>query len=228
MITEDLTGARYPFHYMILKKIPGRDLHFELKDMTQSQMTTLAESIVSFQQIVAQLPLGMGYGWVPIHDKGEFNRWTEIIHRDVHNGLRNVQGVLSTIEIGRIEQKMACLRPYFDDVRPICFLDDVTTKNVILQSGILQGVVDLDCVCYGDPLYMISLTKTAIVADGLESRMFYIEALAHAWELTDEQRKIVDVYALVHAMIFLGYFAHNESGYQRTLSFVKACIASLS
>jgi len=38
-------------------------------------------------------------------------------------------------------------------VPAICFLDDLTTKNVIVQDGVLQGVVDFDHVCYGDPLF---------------------------------------------------------------------------
>ena len=50
-------------------------------------------------------------------------------------------------------------------MEPICFLDDLTIKNVIVAEGKLQGIVDFDWVCYGDPLYMIALTQTAVVSD---------------------------------------------------------------
>ena len=42
-------------------------------------------------------------------------------------------------------------------------LDDITTKNVIVSAGELQGFVDFDNVCYGDPLYMLGLTMVAIL-----------------------------------------------------------------
>jgi aminoglycoside phosphotransferase (APT) family kinase protein len=221
VIMEDLTKERYPFHYMILEKIPGRDLRFELGSMTKNQLTKLAETIVSFQQKVAQLPLGSGYGWVPINDQGEFKQWTNIIRRDLQNGLSNVQNELSASEVERIAQELERLAPYFDNIRPVCFLDDLTTKNVIMLNGELQGIVDLDCVCYGDPLYMIALTQTAIVADVHETDLFYIEELCRIWGLNDEQRKIVDYYSLIFAMNFLGYFGDDASGYRRTLSYVK-------
>jgi hypothetical protein len=74
VIMEDLTQERYPFHFMILNKIPGQDLRFELGSMSRNQMTKLAETIVSFQMKVAQLPQSTGFGWVPIHDQGDFKR----------------------------------------------------------------------------------------------------------------------------------------------------------
>jgi aminoglycoside phosphotransferase (APT) family kinase protein len=228
VIMEDLTKERYPFHYMILEKIPGRDLKFELAGMTNTQMTKLAETIVSFQQKVAQLPLGTGYGWVPINDQGEFKKWKDIIYRDLHNGLPNIQNEVSTAEVERTVQELDRLAPYFDNIRPVCFLDDVTTKNVIMLNGELQGIVDLDCVCYGDPLYMISLTQTAIIADIHESDLFYIEELCRIWGLTEEQRKIVDYYSLIFAMNFLGYFSDDDSGYRQTAAYVKKWIAQLS
>ena len=43
--------------------------------------------------------------------------------------------------------------------------------------GELQGMVDFDVVCYGDPLYMVGLTATAIVIDVGTRELFYVEEL---------------------------------------------------
>lgn len=228
VIMEDLTRERHPFHYMILEKIPGRDLGQEIGDMTREQMAQLAQTIVYYQKLVAKLPLGSGYGWVPIGDKGEVPSWSDLIRNDFNNGLSNVQKVLSSVEIDRIIQGLDSLMPYLDRIQPVCFLDDVTTKNVIMLNGELQGIVDLDCVCYGDPLYMISLTQTAICADDMdESYLYYIDELCRAWDLTVDQRRIVDFYSLIFAMNFLAYFGDDVSGYDRMLSRIKLWTATL-
>lgn len=228
LIMKDLTLARYPFHYMILDKITGRDLLFELGGMSSKQITLLAETIVSFQRKVAQLPEVTGFGWVPIGDPGNFASWTDIVRRDLASGLPNVQGRLSQAEIERLVESADRLVPYLDQVRPVCFLDDVTTKNVILRDGELKGIVDLDCVCYGDPLYQISLTQTAIAADLQASDLFYIEELSRTWALTEEQRTIVDYYSCLFAINFLGYFNEDVGGYRRLLDYLRMWLARIS
>jgi aminoglycoside phosphotransferase (APT) family kinase protein len=134
---------------------------------------------------------------------------------------------MSTAEAERIVQEMNRLALYFDNVRPVCFLDDITTKNVILQSGELQGIVDLDCVCYGDPLYQIALTQTSIAADVPEADMFYIEELCRISGLTQEQRGIVDYYSFIFAMNFLGYINKGDIGYRRLIGYMKTLLARI-
>jgi aminoglycoside phosphotransferase (APT) family kinase protein len=228
MLMEDLTKTRYPFHYQILDKIAGRDLGLELHNMTKDQMTRLAKTIVSYQQQVAKLPLGSGYGWVPIGNKGEFRSWTDLIQRDFQIGLPNVKKHLSPTQTDCIVQELDRIIPYLASIQPVCFLDDVTTKNVLVLNGELQGIVDLDCVCYGDPLYMIALTQTAICADMHVPDLYYIDALCRAWGLTNNQRKIVDFYSLIFAMTFLGFFGEDFSGHQRMLTHIERWIAVLS
>ena len=50
VLAADLTGERVPFGWMLLEKIPGRDLRDELPAMSQAQMTRLAAQIVGFQR----------------------------------------------------------------------------------------------------------------------------------------------------------------------------------
>ncbi len=66
VLAADLTGERVPFGWMILEKIPGRDLRDELPAMSQAQMTRLAAQIVGFQRRVIALPIGGGFGYAPL------------------------------------------------------------------------------------------------------------------------------------------------------------------
>lgn len=83
ILATDLSKARYPFAYMILARIPGRDLRYELPGMTQPQMTRLAGQIVEFQQRVATLPPGQAYGYVPIGAPGQFADWLDKIVQEI-------------------------------------------------------------------------------------------------------------------------------------------------
>lgn len=147
ILASDLTQALYPFGWMILDKIPGRDLRYELGTMTPIQMTRLAEKIVGFQRQVSLLPQGGGYGYVGIGETAPFTSWRQLIRSaDNYQAAEAANGVVNLWE-ARVQAQMQDFEVYFRAVPPTCFLDDITVKNVIVQNGELQGLVDFDCVC---------------------------------------------------------------------------------
>jgi aminoglycoside phosphotransferase (APT) family kinase protein len=232
ILAADLSKARYPFAYLILSKILGRDLRYELPSMTPAQMSRLAGQIVDFQRQVATLPLGQGYGYVPINAPGQFGNWLDKIQQELHElaGWANTAADPTLlIAMQRAAQLVAHYTPYLRSVPPTCFLDDVTTKNVIVQQGELQGLVDFDVVCYGDPLYMPALTATAIVADIGPERLFYVEELCRHWGMSDEQRRIVALYAALCGLYFLRHVGPSEPAEwtARMLSAVEGWLAAV-
>ncbi len=203
VLATDVTQEKYPFAYMMLEKIPGRDLRYELPTMTHAQMTRVAEQTVTFQHKVATLPLGNGFGYVPIGEQSAFSSWIELLQYEMNKSTHNASNEFIDRWSTRLTHIFSRFEPYLAQVQPTCFLDDVTTKNVIVLNGELQGLVDFDCVCYGDPLWMIGLTKTAIVSDIGTEALFYADELCRIWGLTDEQRNIVNFYAVIHALEFM-------------------------
>lgn len=229
VLFNDLTKEQYPFAYLILPKIPGSDLRYELPAMTPGQMTELAGQIVSFQQKVRELPPGTGYGWVPIHGQGPFGSWTQVIEKHLAGHMKQARDHLTPEEIRVLLEQVERFRCYFDEIEPRCFLDDVTIKNVIMLNGELQGIIDFDWVCYGDPLYMIGLTQTAIVADvpGTNA-LTYIEELCRLWPLDRRQRKVVDLYSVLHGMQFLKFLGSSgdKEAFQNVLAFMRSHLSS--
>lgn len=143
VLAVDLTKKQVPWAYMILEKIPGQDLRDELAAMSREQMRVLAGQIISFQHQAAKLPEGKGYGWVPIGRPGPYASWSEIIERDYDRHLPHILNDIDQELIGRLASIKEHYEPYFKRVRPICFLDDVTIKNVIagdrgLRLGLLR------------------------------------------------------------------------------------------
>lgn len=203
LLAFDTEGGSYPFAYMVLEEIPGRDLRDELEEMTQTQMTAVAERIAAYQRQAARLPRGERYGWVPIGHAGPFQTWPDLIRADRENHFRDSGGIVGERRLARLDERLERLAAYLAAVEPICFLDDLTIKNVIVEQGELRGIVDFDVVCYGDPLYWIALTQTAIVCDVGEHRLFYADELCRAMDLDEAQREIVNVYAALFAGSFL-------------------------
>ncbi|GGO01238.1 phosphotransferase family protein [Saccharibacillus kuerlensis] len=209
ILAYDVEAANRPFAYMILEEIPGRDLRDELEDMTEQQMTAVAESIVSFQRMVRRLPRVEGCGWTPIGEKAPFTSWQELIRSERSKNFRESSEIVGSAMLKQLDRKLEQLHTYFAEIDPVCFLDDLTIKNVIVEHGELRGVIDFDVVCYGDPLYFIALTQTAILCDVGEHRLFYAKELCRAMGLDDEQRRIVDIYSALLAGSFLAYSRQN-------------------
>ncbi|GCE31119.1 hypothetical protein KDA_66030 [Dictyobacter alpinus] len=205
IITTDLTMTHVPFGYMLLDKIPGRDLRYELAAMSHEQMTVLAQQIVSFQHKVMALAPGRGYGFVAIGGEGPYASWLQLIKDAVYKSLSVVrQGPLGE-KMPDIGNKLSQFEAYLEHVPPTCFLDDLTTKNVLIQHGRLQGCIDFDCVCYGDPLFNLSLTQTGVLSDVGEPGLFYVEELCRCWQITEQQRQVVNFYSAIHAIDFLKF-----------------------
>jgi len=211
VLASGLSRAHYPFAYMILEKIPGRDLRDELPSMTPARMTRLAERIVLYQRTVATLPRGTGFGWVPIGEQGPFASWLDLVRADLGKSTNAAEGAVPVELVTRIRGLAEQFAPYLAQVPPTCFLDDVTTKNVIVQGGELQGLVDFDVVCYGDPLYMVGLTATAVVSDIGRRELFYVDELCRYWGLNAEQRRVVALYAAMFALEFMGRWRGHET-----------------
>lgn len=208
VIASDL---RYPpFAWMMLEKIPGRDLRYELSAMSQKQMGRLANQLVAFQQKVATLPPGRGFGYVAINQPAPFATWLDLFEAESH--LYKAAPIPILVEpLGRLRHLAAqTFNPYLSQVSPQCFLDDITIKNVIVQHGELQGLVDFDCVCYGDPLFMVALTATGIVCDIGFSALAYIQELSRAWQLTPLQIQITAFYAALFAIDFVRVMAPDQ------------------
>ncbi len=228
VLHADLTRSRYPFAYVITDAFPGRDLGFELAGMTAAQMTRLAEQIVGFERQVSGLRQGSGYGFMPIGAADGHGRWIDAVRADrrsilgpvglsvgvdgdvaVDGGGGGVGGAVGGVDrefadlIADLRRAIDRSSARLDVIEPICFLDDLTTKNVIVHEGILRGVVDFDVVCYGDPMYWLALTQVAVLSDVGSAGQFYIDELTRLWAPSAFEQANLALYSALHAAEFL-------------------------
>jgi Ser/Thr protein kinase RdoA (MazF antagonist) len=188
VLASGATAAQGSF--IILEWVPGQDLQYELASMSAQQMTRIAETVSDYQKRVASLPESRGFGWAPIRRHATAAQWTEIFGLPSSEEPPDDAPALEHVR-ARLRALRRSVEPYFASLRPTCFLDDMTVKNVLVEHGDLQGIIDVDFVCYGDPLMTIGTTLAHIAADvGEAGRLYGEELLRCAAPSRDAQRAI--------------------------------------
>ncbi|HHE37319.1 MAG TPA: hypothetical protein ENL20_01960, partial [Candidatus Cloacimonetes bacterium] len=111
-------------------------------------------------------------------------------------------GVCSIKPVELLITGMERFNEYFSRIEPVPFLDDITTKNVIIQNGKLNGIVDIDSLCFGDKLFHLGLTKMALLSQ--KSDTDYIDFILDEYELSNLELQVLDYYTAVCCVDFMG------------------------
>jgi aminoglycoside phosphotransferase (APT) family kinase protein len=204
MLAADLEPLEIRFPFVILERMPGTDLGLIYQTLSSPEKLGIVSELVRIQKEVSELPEASGFGYAYSYSEPpEHQSWAAVvlailgrarqrISRSDHPGLSYVER--ATRILGRHES-------YFAVIRPAAFLDDTTTKNVLVDQGRLSGVVDVDQLCFGDPLLTIGLTQTALLGEAFS--VDYVEHWMNLLELGTQQRKIVQAYTLLFCVDFM-------------------------
>lgn len=200
---------------VVMTRLPGQDLHRALPAMTRDQLTALAVRITAIQDAVGRLPITGRCGYVAVGEPGT-RTWDDVVRRP--NGFRyadpppaDAADLLArlTALVDRAAGRLAAIPPG-------CFLDDLTTRNVLVEDGRLSGVVDLDVVCQGDRRLHLGLTAAAVLLADVPLGDHYVAELLRAAGSDEDDRRHVDLYAAVYLVNFLGAeHAHRPGPWRR-------------
>ena len=208
VLASGATAAQGSF--IILEWVPGQDLQYELASMSAQQMTRIAETVSDYQKRVASLPESRGFGWAPIRRHATAAQWTEIFGLPSSEEPPDDAPALEHVR-ARLRALRRSVEPYFASLRPTCFLDDMTVKNVLVEHGDLQGIIDVDFVCYGDPLMTIGTTLAHIAADVGEAGRFYGEELLRCAAPSRDAQRAIYFYS---SLWMTGFLAAAEAAGQ--------------
>ena len=111
-------------------------------------------------------------------------------------------GIFDPNVVTQIEYIAELLRDYFAAVQPTPFLHDTTTKNVIVDNGKLSGIVDVDSLCFGDPLLVPALTNMALLASNQATD--YVDYWLSHLALDSMQRRVFAFYTVQYCVDFMG------------------------
>ena len=204
IIYSDTEAAASPFPYMILERLAGEDLGIVYQQLSKDEKKVLADEIAHIQKITGTLPLGKGFGFVGSYNSVFFqNKWIDVLYASLNRSRKRMQaiGAIDSRSVDRVAEKFDKYDDYLSQVKPRCFLDDTTTKNVIVHEGKLSGIVDLDFVCFGDNLFTIALTQMSLLNTGFD--LDYIDFWCDAVGVTEEQRNVLQLYTALFCVDFM-------------------------
>jgi len=193
-----------PFPYMLLKRLDGEDLGAVYPRLRSDVRRSIAKSVASWQSIAASLPEARGFGYgASFDDPALLPSWTHVLEAqlDRTRGWMKSGGVGELTTVDRVQERLYAERAYLEGVAPRPFLHDTTTKNVLVSEAGAHGLVDVDDVCFGDRLFVLSLTKMAFISSKFDEE--YIRFWEEAWQLRDDERRIVQLYTAAHCAGFI-------------------------
>ena len=106
------------------------------------------------------------------------------------------------------------LDEYFSGIEPTPYLDDVSTKNLLIHNGRISGIIDIDWIGVGDKLTYVAMTNMALL--NMECNTDYVKYMLDEMRLSKVQKKAFMFYTLMYCVDFMG-----ERGMQFVNKFVE-------
>ena len=196
-----------PYPYMLIERLPGSDLGQVYAGLSASAKRVLARRMAEVQKMVGSLPMSRMFGFAHSYEQANATgkrSWAEVVATNIARSEERIRrvGRIAPCYVETTRTVVSEYEPYLQHVEPVPFLDDTTTKNVIVDQGALSGIVDTDGVCFGDPVFTLGLTNMALLAQGADTD--YVEYWLDAIDASRLQREMVVVYSLVFCFNFLG------------------------
>lgn len=202
ILVSDLVSMDFP--YIILERLEGKDLGLVYPKLSKFEKRVLAKELAEIQMIVSTLPKANGFGFLESYETNVYCRtWSEVLRNSLGKSRNRIKsaGIFEPGVVDKVEENLSRFENYFSQIQPIAFLDDITTKNVILHKGKLSGIVDVDWVCFGDSLFTIALTRMSLLLSNYESD--YIDFWCQEIDLNSQQKRVLDFYTALFCIDFM-------------------------
>ena len=191
----------YPF--AIYQRLPGADLETVYPDLSPATRRRIAQRVAEIQQTTHTLDDWRLQAAAP---------WPEMLQRILNRSEREIsqQDWNGLGYVDRVRQTLGRHEAYLAAVRPVAFLYDASVRNVIVSQERVSGVIDVDEVWYGDPLLAVGRGKTILLL--MEQETDYITYWAEWLNLSEFQLRIIDLYALLYCVRFMGTLGQQLNG----------------
>ncbi len=171
-IQTDLDGHYSAFPALLMLRLPGNDLINVYTELTSLDKKNLALEICQIQHAMMPLPKGRGYGLALNYEENLPNHsWHDFLIQRLQQFKQIFADsfVFSSDYLETVFTFAEKLRANFEAVPATPFLWDASERNVIVTNGKITGIVDVDEICFGDPLFVIALTCTALKNEGFDT-----------------------------------------------------------
>jgi len=198
IIAEDYSKKQFPFCYQFLSKINGQDLGLVINQTNIADLKKIAIDVSKIFDKFNTLPAKSSFGGMTGLDEENYGSLVEIIDKERKIILeRNKKtNVIDKETMDVLHQLINRYQPYFLQVNPKLYYDDICSKNVMVHNGQFMGLVDLDFLAKGDYLEAVGRIMASWYGD--KHGEIYINELIKLQKLTESQQKIVKMYAILN------------------------------
>jgi hypothetical protein len=153
---------------MLLERLPGTDIGHAYAALSTAQKADIARGVCAAQALVQALPPARGYGLACTYEEPLLPTWQGVVEASLARSRARIAaaGVVDPAHVERVAELVPSFGRHFAAIAPRPFMDDTTTKNVIVHEGRLAGIVDVDALCFGDPLFTVGLTRASLLELG--------------------------------------------------------------
>lgn len=187
------------YEYLILTYFEGKDIGLVYTELTSDEKSGIAKAVVEIQNKVSALQLEAipaDWSWIESFVDDMLIRAKE---RIIANGCYFEPEKVERLMGAAKEPKLAA---YFVSVEPVAYLDDISTKNLLIHEGRVTGVIDIDWMGVGDKLTYVAMTKMALMNMGCDTD--YVTYLLEEMHLTQVEKKAFAFYTLLFCVDFMG------------------------
>ena len=192
-------GMFESYEYLILTYFEGRDIGLVYTELTAGEKREIAKTVVEIQKKLSELQLEdipEDWSWKDVFVDDMLTRAKE---RIIANGCYfDPEKVERLIEAAKEPE----LADYFASIKPIAYLDDISTKNLLIHEGRVTGVIDIDWMGEGDKLTFAAMTKMALMNMGCDTD--YVTYLLNEMHLNEVEKKAFAFYTLLYCVDFMG------------------------
>jgi len=203
-IAADLEDAFSPFPALLMMRLPGNDLCNVYLSLTDNDKYHLANEMVNIQAMTNQLPDGPSYGIADSYERITKDKsWYDFLVQKIHLFAEIIRqtAFFNSIEIEKVLDTAKNLEDDLREVRARPFLWDATERNVIVHNAKISGIVDVDEICFGDPLFVLGLTYTALENEGYDT--LYCDYWGEALRLDNKAKIRLEFYRLFYVIVFM-------------------------
>lgn len=189
-------GTFEGYDYLILTYFEGKDIGLVYTGLTAAEKRGIARTVVGIQNKVSTLQLKD----IPVDWTWKTSFVDDMLVRAKKRIISN--GYFDPEKVERLMKAAEGLEEYFAGVKPVAYLDDISTKNLLIHEGRVTGVIDIDWMGVGDNLTYVAMTNMALLNMGCDTD--YVTYLLEEMQLSEEQRKAFAFYTLLFCVDFMG------------------------
>jgi Ser/Thr protein kinase RdoA (MazF antagonist) len=203
-IKSDLDAKYSPYPSLLMMRLQGDDLINIHPNLTDVDKKNLATEMVEIQAKAIILPEGPALGITDSYEHvPEDKSWYDFLINRLQLFLTHITEarIFDPTQVKQAISLAKNMKENFRLIRPTPFLWDASERNVIVYDGKITGIVDVDDVCFGDPLLVVGLTSTCIELEGFDTH--YTDYWAEALNLDQQAQHRLDFYRLFYTVAFM-------------------------